>query len=188
MTLLPRKEPHYLNAMTPGPLLYGAQPLARYRDDATLLDARAFADRHGRAFLVFHGNPRPVPVLPLGTKDSSGVGTTDDAPLTAFAVRRRPSSTNPFVGVGRLDGNDVGIPDFTISKFHAFFTDDHNSMWLLQDAGSKNGTSVDGVAVPSKGQGPPTRVVSGSTVRFGSVTLAFLDAASFMQLVARLLR
>lgn len=104
--------------------------------------------------------------------------------LFVYPVRKRAESALAFVSIGRLAGNDIAIRDDTISKFHAYMKPDASGMFaLLQDGRSRNGTFVDGARVARRGEGDPMQLRTGQHVRFGSVSMSFLDAASVLQLV-----
>jgi hypothetical protein len=51
--------------------------------------------------------------------------------------------------VGRIDGNDMVMPDFAISKKHAVIKVDSNS-YYIKDLGSTNGTLVNGIRLDKK--------------------------------------
>ena len=59
------------------------------------------------------------------------------------------SSVGPVFTIGRVDGNDLIMPDYAISKAHAVIEIKRNDFWLA-DCGSTNGTSVNGQAVGKK--------------------------------------
>ena len=58
------------------------------------------------------------------------------------------TSSRAFV-IGRIDGNDMIMPDFAISKKHATINMDSNSFYL-KDLGSTNGTFVNGKRLDKK--------------------------------------
>ena len=58
------------------------------------------------------------------------------------------TSSKTFV-IGRIDGNDMIMPDFAISKKHATINMDSNSFYL-KDLGSTNGTFVNGKRLDKK--------------------------------------
>jgi len=104
-----------------------------------------------------------------------------------FAVYRKGAAgPKKFISVGRAENNDVAIPDRSLSIFHAFFTQHSDGRFLLQDAGSKNGTFVDGREVPAQARGRAVPVPDGALVRFGQVELTFLKAAGLCNLARRL--
>jgi hypothetical protein len=90
-----------------------------------------------------------------------------------------------IISVGRLQSNDVQLPDGSISAFHAVFKINLQEGLRLQDMHSTNGTWIDGVAVPPEGVGPPVVVHSGNSIRFGAVGCVFLDADGLFQILSR---
>jgi hypothetical protein len=58
------------------------------------------------------------------------------------------TSSKSFI-IGRVDGNDMIMPDFAISKKHATINVDSNSFYL-KDLGSTNGTLVNGTRLDKK--------------------------------------
>jgi pSer/pThr/pTyr-binding forkhead associated (FHA) protein len=168
--------------------------LQDYFKDCTTIDPEEFRRRHGDAFLLYHGS------LDALTQPTSGPEATmlAENPLLkekpqpqrdflVFTVHRRGAAgPKKFISVGRAEKNDVAIPDMSLSIFHAFFTQHADGRFLLQDAGSKNGTFIDDRAVPAQAQGPAMPVQDGALVRFGQVELTFLGAAGFYNLAKRL--
>lgn len=58
------------------------------------------------------------------------------------------TSSKAFI-IGRVDGNDMIMPDFAISKKHAMINLDSSSFYL-KDLGSTNGTFVNGIRLDKK--------------------------------------
>ena len=108
-----------------------------------------------------------------------GVG---GSPRFVFRVRRSQSSRFDFVSVGRNDGNDVVLPDPSVSRFHAFLREMPDGTLQVQDARSANGTFVGGIAVARQGVGPPVTLRSGDSIRFGDVHGNVVDAAGLVEL------
>jgi hypothetical protein len=166
------------------------------------LDEAAFVERHGHAFLVHYGDvdrmrrperPQPTQVFNIETPFYSGAPLrTLKSDYLVYPVQSTGRSPYPsMITVGRTKNNDIILPDESVSKFHAFFRDaeaaDGGSLGLvLQDAGSRNGTLIDGQTVPTARQGPPASVATGALIRFGVVQLTFLDAKGLRELVAYL--
>ena len=100
-------------------------------------------------------------------------------------VARRPTSEHPFVSIGRIDKNDVCFADESVSKFHAYVKESAGT-YVLQDARSRNGTTLDGALVPGRGLGEPLPMRSGQSIRFGGVDAVFLDAKATLELIQRL--
>jgi hypothetical protein len=94
-----------------------------------------------------------------------------------FVVEKRPGG--PFqerIGVGRTRNTDVWLPYPTVSKYHAYFARNDDGSYTLTDAGSANGTSIDGKKLPPK---TPVAVRDGAEVCFGPHHFLFLGAERF---------
>jgi pSer/pThr/pTyr-binding forkhead associated (FHA) protein len=80
------------------------------------------------------------------------------------AVHALPASGR--VTIGRYHGSGIAIEDETISRFHAVL---HlGPPHTIEDIGSANGTSVDGVAVAP---GEHVAVKIGSLIKVGSIVV-----------------
>jgi pSer/pThr/pTyr-binding forkhead associated (FHA) protein len=95
------------------------------------------------------------------------------APLASMLVRsgslkgtRLPIRT-PVANIGRADYNDVVIGDPSVSTTHAKLQR-RESLWILNDLGSTNGTTVDGEPLTGEAVLSP-----GATIRFGEVAVLF---------------
>jgi hypothetical protein len=171
-------------------------PIRDLRADARSLAREAFEERHGRAFLLLSAadlsTPRPT-LTEVRLDDEGGhapyrrVESTANLSLVVFAVRHNGRSASHLITLGRAPDNDVVVPDVSISRFHAFVKDG-GGRWMLQDAGSTNGTTVNGNTVPRQGHGPAIELTSGDDVRLGSVDLTFLDSAALVSFALRLER
>lgn len=168
--------------------------LQDYLKDCATIDPDEFRRRHGDAFLLYHGSqdaltqPSPAPeATMLAENPLLKAKPPPQRNFLVFAVHRRGAAgPKKFISVGRAEKNDVAVPDMSLSIFHAFFTQHADGRFLLQDAGSKNGTFVDGRTVPAQARGQAVPVPDGALVRFGQVELTFLETASFCNLVKRL--
>lgn len=69
--------------------------------------------------------------------------------------------------IGRAVDNDVVLEDETVSAHHARLSF-QAGQWWLEDLGSRNGTTVNGVELHG-----PLVVTYGDEIRFGSVLLRF---------------
>ena len=151
----------------------GARKLQDFVKDCLVLDADAFQERHGDAFLVHHG---PIEAMQEDTKGPSKTLAVEERknrrgpfiPKGDFWVipvhrRGKESTLTGFISVGRNEGNDDLI--------------------LLRDAGSTNGTFLNDKPVPVQLHGEPVEVASGARVRFGSVKFTFLRVVEFRKLV-----
>jgi hypothetical protein len=181
--------------------------LLRVEDFATAsrtLDEAEFVARHGSAFLVHYGaveqmrrpeKLQPTQIFSIETPYFKGSPLrTLKSDYLVYPIQSTGRSPYPsMITVGRTRNSDIILPDESVSKFHAFFRDAAEvtggvpGTLVLQDAGSRNGTMLDGKAVPNARQGAPVSVGPGALVRFGVVQLTFLDANGLKELVRHLL-
>jgi hypothetical protein len=95
-----------------------------------------------------------------------------------FLGKRAGAPFPERIGVGRARTVDVQLPYVGISKYHAYFTAD-----AIVDAGSKNGTWVDGRRLtPSE----PAPVTDFSEIVLGQTRFGFMTPAGMRKLVAEL--
>jgi hypothetical protein len=98
-------------------------------------------------------------------------------------VRKVQREFPGMITVGRTTNNDVVVEDPQVSKFHAFFRSVDGGL-ELSDAGSRNGTWIDGNRLLPKASWTSTSVTpgrsirSGAEIRFGDFELVFLDAGA----------
>lgn len=108
---------------------------------------------------------------------------TGDLVILVIALRRKADSQHPFISIGRLDGNDVALPDPSVSKFHAYAKSVGAELGLL-DARSRNGTKIDGVSIPRRGEGHPVILRSGQNIEIGGVNVMCVDATALLGLTS----
>jgi hypothetical protein len=105
----------------------------------------------------------------------------------ALAVRKRTRIFRTMITVGRTRNHDIVLAHASISKFHAFFryrqTGDIEDL-MLADAGSRNGTSVNGVRL--SGAGEAVRIQPGDLIRLSDVELLLLEAGKLWDRVHHL--
>lgn len=103
---------------------------------------------------------------------------------TVLFVAKRPDAPFPDrVGIGRARNVDVPVPLPRLSKYHAFFSrSEDGSEHFLTDAGSRNGTIVDGTELAPK---TPHRLRDGSDIRLGGHGLRFFLPPGLCDLLAR---
>jgi hypothetical protein len=168
-------------------------PIRELRADARALPRSEFEERYGRAFLLLSAadlsTPRPtITEVRLDGDSHPRFESTANLSLVVYPVRRNGHSASHLITLGRAPDNDVVVPDVSISRFHAFVKEDASGRWLLQDAGSTNGTTVNGQSVPRQGHGPAAELASGDDVRLGQVELTFLDGEALVSFALRLER
>jgi len=98
----------------------------------------------------------------------------DDGDLQLFPLTKKPGASFPDrITIGRTSNNDVVLPDTSISRLHAYVRRD-GARWVVADAGSKNGSSLRGVALAARKE---VAIPSRALVKFGDVELTFFDAS-----------
>jgi pSer/pThr/pTyr-binding forkhead associated (FHA) protein len=116
---------------------------------------------------------RTLVTAPAGLSVQSVVGLIGRVfPL----VKGKYSSPGP-ISVGRTPDNDVTIAESSISARHCFLRV-LGSEIALSDAGSTNGTLVNGVKVPPR---KTQNVVEGDVITLGRFTLGFHTPRGFIK-------
>jgi pSer/pThr/pTyr-binding forkhead associated (FHA) protein len=69
--------------------------------------------------------------------------------------------------IGRTQGNDIILPDPTVSRRHARLAF-HNGQWYLEDLNSSNGSFVNGVRIYR-----PAPLMDGDELRLGDEVMTF---------------
>jgi len=172
----------------------GANPLGSAIGlEALVPDARSLAPdefqaRHGNSFLLFTAKRLDGPESTNSTKlllDDGGndepAERTANLAVVVYPLRPRESAQGSMVTLGRESRQDVVIPDMSVSRFHAFAKPGPDGCLVLQDAGSTNGTTVNGESVLTAAAGPPRRLKPGDNVRLGHIELTFTDARALRE-------
>jgi hypothetical protein len=136
---------------------------ARYRGDLAQLVSDLPAPRmsHARAALLRLAETRRA----AGRRMASFLGP--QRPL-AFVL---PSGTQDTFTIGRDAGCDLVLSDMSVSRSHAGLFREAGR-WLLIDAGSTNGTRINGWRVTA-----PVPLREGDEIRFGSMTMIVTEHA-----------
>jgi pSer/pThr/pTyr-binding forkhead associated (FHA) protein len=164
-----------------------ALTIEELHDDANLAPEE-FEARYGNGFLLVTAaglesqKGTTTQLLLDGIDEDPGEHTAGLAVLV-YPLRQRDILGGHLVTLGREATHDIVIPDPSISRFHAFIKQGAEGEFLLQDAGSTNGTLVNGASVPTRGSGPPTRLKPGDTVRLGQLESTFTDATALRHFV-----
>lgn len=80
--------------------------------------------------------------------------------------------------IGRIDGNDMIMPDFAISKKHAVITVENDSFYI-KDLGSTNGTMVNGTRLDKKS----VKIHDQDVISFARYEFTFLLPASIYKML-----
>jgi hypothetical protein len=162
-----------------------------YLDDFLELGEAAFVEKFDHPFLLYpdkhgHGGFRSYHTRMADRGD--GANLAGSKSLRDFQVLAPSSSgTNPTPSkllVGRSEDRDLPIDHSTVSKRHAVLVrDDEAQAFKLGDAGSTNGTFLNGQAVES---GEPVFLRDGNVVSFGDCDYLFYSPKGFVNVLTRL--
>jgi len=105
-----------------------------------------------------------------------GKGEAAATRFRLFAVTRKKNKHfQGKVFVGRTNTNDIVLDDARISKLHAYFDLDADGQAVsVADAGSTNGTRLDGEPLPPRVSTP---ISFGQVVAFGPFVFSFVSTA-----------
>jgi pSer/pThr/pTyr-binding forkhead associated (FHA) protein len=111
--------------------------------------------------------------------ESETIGGGDE--MAVIVEKTKDNAFRSRVTLGRTANNDIVLDDASVSRFHAWLQAEGDS-WAVFDAGSRNGTSVNGSRLAPKKASP---LANGSRVRVGSVELIFHSAQGFLELLKK---
>ena len=168
--------------------------ITRYHADV-LQGRQAFIRGHEGLFLwnVAASEARPQKAAAAGqflSFNTSFVNRADleNAGMREFAIlpvlKRDDNAFSDRISLGRAPNCDMVLRLSYISKLHAHFTL-RGGLWHLSDAGSANGTSVNGKQLRT---GESMAVKVGDDVQFGSAEFRLTDAGLLYDVINPLLR
>jgi pSer/pThr/pTyr-binding forkhead associated (FHA) protein len=137
------------------------------------VDLRTFLAERSEDWLVWEAGPWRPPAARHDTM-LAGPGTRLLAAGESLAIALLARDGGPVVRLGRASENDLVIDDGTLSRGHLVLTRDAPGAWSVADAGSSNGTKLDGVKLGRA----PVRIEPGARIDAGAVRLTFYDAGS----------
>jgi pSer/pThr/pTyr-binding forkhead associated (FHA) protein len=119
---------------------------------------------------------RPTPLPP----EADGLGLRPE--MSVWPVRKRPGarSFQQVILVGRAANNDVIVVHSQVSKLHARLHAD-GAGHTVEDAGSSNGTFVNGVPVAP---GQLAVLKTGDTLSLGAVLLTYFSTSRLLRVLA----
>ena len=102
----------------------------------------------------------------------SGIGGFGAAAkgLEVYPLLKKPGAAfADIITMGRTPNNDVVIDHVTVSRFHAFLREG-NGTWIVCDAGSKNGTCLDGKPLEPRQE---VQISPGARITLGDIEVGF---------------
>jgi pSer/pThr/pTyr-binding forkhead associated (FHA) protein len=131
-----------------------------------------FEREHGGAWLVWEAGPwRPPSARPDTLVASPQTRLLASGESLVIRLERRAPAAE--VRLGRDASCEVVIDDATLSRVHLLFREGEGGRWTVEDAGSRNGSKVDGAPL----RAAPAVLAPGATIEAGAVRLTVLDAA-----------
>jgi hypothetical protein len=99
--------------------------------------------------------------------------------MELYPLAKKPGASFPGrITIGRTANNDIVIADHSVSRLHAYVRTSDG--WLVADAGSKNGSWLDGAPLEPRREIPlPPR----SLLRLGDVRLTFYRSEELFDLL-----
>ena len=100
-----------------------------------------------------------------------GTSTSETLKHAVYPLIKGEFTTGPkyTFSIGRIDGNDMVMPDYVISKQHAILEIKRGD-YTIRDCGSTNGTMVNGKRLDKK----PVNLRNGDVVGFARYEFTFL--------------
>jgi hypothetical protein len=98
--------------------------------------------------------------------------------MELYPLAKKPGASFPDrITIGRTSNNDVVIAEPSVSRLHAYVR--QAGGWRVADAGSKNGSSVNGIDLEARREAvlPP-----GAVLRIGDVHLTFYRSSDLFDL------
>lgn len=104
---------------------------------------------------------------------------TSEPEMELYPLAKKPGASFPDrITIGRTDNNDVVVADHSVSRLHAYVR--QAAGWVVADAGSKNGSWLDNVALEPRREMP---LVSRAVLRLGDVRLTFYRSEELYDLL-----
>src|SRR5262245_29016621 len=147
------------------------------------LTPREFAQRFAHHYLITEavGSGVTAPDRLFKTTEIGTFKANQQRGILGVSPVIKRQGVNPYtsmITLGRARNNDVPITDISVSKLHAWVRRGENGLFnsgdfSITDAGSRNGTFVNGVAVSRE----PHPLPEGARLRLGLVEFWFVDGA-----------
>lgn len=138
-------------------------------DELSKLGTEAFVEEFGKLVLVVNAAELEPPEGPSVTQGFDARTMALGVTHSGFPLRKTESNKLAFISIGRTQNNDVWIHDRSLSKFQAYVVVGDDGEFRLYDAGSANGTFVEGVRAPKRSEGDPILLRPGGHLMFGEL-------------------
>jgi hypothetical protein len=135
-------------------------------------DLRAFLKERPEDFVVWEAGPWRPPAARNETM-AAGPGTRLLSAGESLAIALVAKDGGAEVRLGRSAENDLVVDDGTLSRHHLLFRREAAG-WTLRDAGSSNGSKLNGMRLGGEG----ALLRPGDRIEAGAVRLTFYDAPS----------
>jgi hypothetical protein len=136
-------------------------------------DYRHFALAHHHCWIVWEPGAWKPPTKSGETVTSVQLATPPPAngEALALALTVRPGRPAQLT-LGRSTTSDIEINDATLSQVHLLFMQGAPGQWTVRDAGSKNGSWLDGQPL---NRGEPKALANGARIQAAQVCLTFYE-------------
>jgi hypothetical protein len=141
-------------------------------------DVDTFQKAHPHDWLLWEpGNWKPPGSTTLV---GPGVSMTPTPAQTgeALALALEKKKDGGQLTLGRGAECDAVINDGTLSTLHLVFMQNGSGLWTVRDAGSRNGSMVDGLKLTA---GQPQELRNGAKVQAAGVTFTFYSPQGMLQ-------
>ena len=130
-----------------------------------------FTKNRPEDWLVWEAGPWRPTYQPRDTLAQDGLITSvPHGAGESLAIALEPPTARPYLSLGRGADNDIVVDDATLSRVHLLLQREPLG-WTARDAGSTNGSSVDGAPI-----GPDAVALqTGQRLLAGSVRFTFYD-------------
>jgi hypothetical protein len=139
----------------------------------------AFAEGLDAPVVIFepHSSSRQrLSTFQLHAIPKSGYEVPYFGPFAVVQAVKSRDPKAPRVTVGRTPDNDIVIDDPSVSRLHAWF-ELKRKRWQMTDAGSRNGTVIEGVRVPGKKW---VSLGTQANIGIGDVSVGFFNPEDFV--------
>ncbi len=159
----------------------GMSLLSEYGHKHAHLSREAFMENCNVPHIVVSGMASDSTPVLLMTRAADAEQLRREAQAVRIAPLTKRPGSNSFtmmITIGRTDNNDIVLKHSMISKFHAYFRR-MGEKWTFCDAGSRNGTTLDGRRLAPERSYP---VKPGSQIQLGGTVLVeYIEPAALFQ-------